>query len=436
MKLNIVYFVALLCLSIVVHQPWAGATPRMQEHDKTHADIDIDLSEWELAWSDEFDYADRELDKYWESQNGPSGHILCSRWRENAVVSNGILELVNRKERRGGQDWTSGSIWTKKKFKYGYFECRYRYAEANGTNNSFWLMTRGADPKEGKRFEIDINEGHYPNEVNTNIHNWSDIRTLPNGKQTHPSDSKSYTYGTRHDYSFPLEIPVTTRKIRMVSNNGPHFHVREFRVFSEKRGKYPPPMSKAADRRLAGLVDYAKDPKLIITSSGSYNRQTKDEFAVDGDVATSWITQPKGQKWIEFEWPSDITVGCIQFINGWNDTKSDKWVGMASDFKIQYHDGKDWVDITSLDVTTSSNFGTDYHTFGLKWTEDEIVFYLDRKEIRRERNEFAFSESPIWLSLAIIKWDGPVTDAIDGTSMKVDWVRYYQPKSDDTDEPE
>jgi len=106
----------------------------------------IDLSKWDLVWQDEFDYKNEDLDKNWESQNGPSGHILCSRWRENAVVADGILHLINKKERRGGQNWTSGSIWTKRKFKYGYFECRYRYAAATGTNNSFWLMTRGPEP--------------------------------------------------------------------------------------------------------------------------------------------------------------------------------------------------------------------------------------------------------------------------------------------------
>lgn len=42
-------------------------------------------------------------------------------------------------------------------------------------------MTRGQDPTEGKRFEIDINEGHYPNEVNTNIHNWTDVKTNADG---------------------------------------------------------------------------------------------------------------------------------------------------------------------------------------------------------------------------------------------------------------
>ena len=98
-------------------------------------------SKWILKWSEEFDGLDANLDERWNSQNGPSGHILCSRWRENAKVNDGTLRLINKKEKRGGQDWTSGSITTKEKFLYGYFECRYRYAAAEGTNNSFWLMT-------------------------------------------------------------------------------------------------------------------------------------------------------------------------------------------------------------------------------------------------------------------------------------------------------
>ena len=36
----------------------------------------IDLSDWQLVWQDDFDYGDEELDKNWESQNGPSGHIF------------------------------------------------------------------------------------------------------------------------------------------------------------------------------------------------------------------------------------------------------------------------------------------------------------------------------------------------------------------------
>lgn len=148
---------------------------------------------WELAWSDDFDGPDAELERKWKSQNGPSGHILSSRWRENAVVTNALLWLVARKEKRGGQEWTAGNIWTREMFQYGYFECRYRYAAAEGLNNSFWLMPTGTNKiTTGKFFEIDVNEGHYPNKISNNIHNHSDTRVV-NGKRTHPTASRTFT---------------------------------------------------------------------------------------------------------------------------------------------------------------------------------------------------------------------------------------------------
>jgi hypothetical protein len=55
-----------------------------------------------VAWADEFDGTTADLDQNWEFQNGPSGHILCSRWRENVVVEKGMCRLVNKKERRAG----------------------------------------------------------------------------------------------------------------------------------------------------------------------------------------------------------------------------------------------------------------------------------------------------------------------------------------------
>lgn len=118
-----------------------------------------DPKQWELSWTDDFDYAGRDqLLQNWNSAKGPTSHTLCSRWPENVEVSDGTLRLINRKESRGGQDWTSGSIWTKRYFKYGYFECRYRYAAATGTNNSFWLSVLTGEPDEGKRFELDGKE--------------------------------------------------------------------------------------------------------------------------------------------------------------------------------------------------------------------------------------------------------------------------------------
>ena len=51
-------------------------------------------NKWELVWSDEFDGPDSDLDVAWQSQNSGSTHILSSRWRENAVVTNGLRRLV------------------------------------------------------------------------------------------------------------------------------------------------------------------------------------------------------------------------------------------------------------------------------------------------------------------------------------------------------
>ena len=237
------------------------------QNDKIQHSEWIDTDRWELAWNDEFDYANREeLLKVWESAAQSHSHILSSRWPENVETTGSTVRLVNHKESRGGQDWTSGSIWTRQDFQYGYFECRYKYAAATGTNNSFWIMTRGGapDPTVGKRFELDINEGHYPDEVNTNIHNWTD--------QPHWS---------KH-YAFPYE---------------------------------------------------------------------------------------------------------------------------------------------------GTDFSQEFHVFGLEWTKDEIAFFVDGREVRRDKNEFSFTPAPVLLSEAIISWAGEVTDAIDGTYMEVDYVRVYKEKA-------
>ena len=82
------------------------------------------------------------------------------------TVADGFLYLNNKKENKGGKQWTSGSIWTKKKFKYGRFECRYKYANATGVNNSFWIFLQNV-------FEIDINEGKYPNNIDMAVHDWA-----------------------------------------------------------------------------------------------------------------------------------------------------------------------------------------------------------------------------------------------------------------------
>jgi beta-glucanase (GH16 family) len=382
---------------------------------------------WKLSWFDEFDYPDAQLEQKWISQNGPSWHTLCSRWRENVVVNDGTLKLINKKESRGGQEWTSGNIWTKTKFQYGYFECRYKYAAATGTNNSFWIMTTGTNPTVGKKFEIDINEGHYSSEIATNVHNWTDVTTDPaTGKSTHPSSSKSFSFSTaKPDITIQLETPVTTKRVRFSSTYAAHFHIQEFRIYNVNAAGYPSALSPTADYDVAGLVNFVRDPLTKISASGVYGVGYEVPNVADGGLVIHWVSQVSGQKWLEFEFASAKTIGCLQFVNGW--LSSGTWNAVITNYKVQYHNGTDWVDIAIYDATlTGMNLGKEFHTYGLQWSKDSLIYYFDGKPLRKLKNEFCLSPAPVYLSEAIIPWAGEVTDAINGTQMEVDYVRIYE----------
>ncbi|UXX77868.1 family 16 glycosylhydrolase [Reichenbachiella carrageenanivorans] len=379
----------------------------------------MDLTGWEVVWEDDFDYPDAQLDDNWESQNGASGgEVLSSRWRENAVVKDGVLELLAKKESRGGQDWTAGNIWTRDLFGYGYFECKYKYAGAKGTNNSFWLYPRYS-PSSQVNCELDVNEGHFPNEINTNRHHWL------NG--TTENAQLPYTEGIQPYYGHSLEQTVTTTKIRFSSNNASHFHIREFRIYEANEDCYPANvLSSSADTELTGLNNLAKDPEVSITASGVYRDEFKVSQVADGSVSTSWVSQATGKKWLEFSWPEAQEVGHVQFVNGWQ--SGSEWLALISDYKIEAWVDDAWVTLVDFDVVDTHNYAEEYHVYGMDWNEDKIDFYFDNQLIRTIDNTQCNNELNIYLSLAILEYAGEVTDAIDGTSMKVDWVKYYQKK--------
>lgn len=383
----------------------------------------LDKSEWELVWEDEFDYPDSQLENNWTSQNSSSGHILCSRWRENAVVANGVLELQARKESRGNNDWTCGNIWTKETFSYGYYEAKYKYAGASGTNNSFWLFSnlKGVgNNSTGVTCELDINEGHFPNEINTNRHHWQNGET--------ENSQLGYTEGLSPGYAHTYEKAIKTKRIRFSSKNSNHFHIKEFRIYEENiECEFPRNiLSNNADNIVTGLNNLSKDSQVTITASGVYNDTFKISDVANGSITTGWVSQKEGEKWLEFEWPTEKNIGHIQFINGWQ--KGENWNALISDYKIEAYINDRWVEIDSYDVKTNYNYANDYHVYGMDWSASEIKFYFDDKLIRTIPNTLCNEQLNIYLSLAILEHAGEVTDAIDGTSMKIDYVKYFKKK--------
>ncbi|EWH10222.1 glycoside hydrolase family protein [Catenovulum agarivorans DS-2] len=392
----------------------------------------IDMSKWQLAWQDEFNYADEQLDENWISQNGPTENpwVYSSRWRENAQVKDGILHLKAIKESRGGQDWTTGNVWSKRTFGYGYFEARYKYAAAYGTNNSFWFWPKQGVKDGQKACEIDINEGHYPNIINTNVHNWTDTYTLPNGRVTHDSEQKHWTLLGKPDHNIILDTPVKTNKIRLTSSNPASIHIAEFRALAPSSTGYSAPTAELTDN----LLNHALASDVKLTTNGVFNKlPSKDVFAIDNKLDTRWVSEKHGKKWLQLEWDSAKEIGAIQFVNGWLQEYGDSkgfYRNLISDYVIEYHNGSEWVEIQNYDAADVANFGEEYHTYGIEWDENYFKFYFDGELYHTMRNDVCFSEQTLLFSLAILKAEiaGPVTDAIDGTAMQIDWVRYYQRK--------
>ena len=163
--------------------------------------------DWTLMFNDEFQGTEMNWG-VWRSEASSPGHIQSSRWPENVEVHDGAVHLVVRKEERGGKSWTAASVWVRPEVfaqTYGYWEARYKIAHGPGINNSFWTYVPHAhnvhkDPDQTTWYELDINEGHYPNEMATNYHTWV------TGERKQHSKAFKFEYDLSLDYhTYALE---------------------------------------------------------------------------------------------------------------------------------------------------------------------------------------------------------------------------------------
>lgn len=374
----------------------------------------VDSLKWTLIWNDEFDYADSQLENEWISDNGRyKSQIACTRFRENAVVENGCLKLINKREARDPRtEWTSGNIWTRQTYTYGYFECRYKYAAAYTTNNAFWLMPSPATeiPEEGIKFEIDVNEGHYPNELYLDLHNWTQPIEV-DGVKKFPRDQRCYAYGTKPEVHIELLEPITTSQVRLSSNHKRAFTLNSFKILESKSGE-----------------DLISQLPTKLSVSGVYDGSSEHIGYGKDDGSSAWKAPLNGDKWIVAQFDNNKEISSISFDSGVFSEKSDMVITSITDYLIEYWDGTKWIEIESWDVADTTNFANTFHTYGLAWTKEELIYYFDGAEIRREPNLICHNPANVYLSMAILKYLGDIPDNVDGSFMEVDYVRIYKEK--------
>lgn len=134
-------------------------------------------ADWQLVFEETFDGATID-ETIWEIDNSVRVPNKLGRWRENVEVKDGHLRLLNKIERRDGCYYSSGNLWTRDAWQYGYFEASYRYARAVGVNNAFWGFSHATD---NPRVELNPNEGWYPDIINAHFY----IHHKTDGKVSH-----------------------------------------------------------------------------------------------------------------------------------------------------------------------------------------------------------------------------------------------------------
>ena len=91
---------------------------------------------------------------------------------ENVKLENGILIIETRKQDMDRRNYTSARLFSKKTFRYGYFEMKAKLPVGRGIWPAFWLLGANKSIKWPTVGEIDVMEyvGFEPNKVHGTIH--------------------------------------------------------------------------------------------------------------------------------------------------------------------------------------------------------------------------------------------------------------------------
>lgn len=154
-----------------------------KKSDSEERTTNINHDNYKLVWSDEFEYTGLPDSTKWKydtegNQDGWGNNEVqyyTEANEKNAIVENGILKIVARKENYAGKDYTSARLVSKADWKYGKMVINAKLPEGIGTWSAIWMMPSGWSYKDGNWpdiGEIDIMEhvGHDLGVIHASAH--------------------------------------------------------------------------------------------------------------------------------------------------------------------------------------------------------------------------------------------------------------------------
>jgi beta-glucanase (GH16 family) len=129
---------------------------------------------YRLMWSDEFDGAKVNIDKW--NYRTDSKH-WSTQMPGNVSIEKGSLVLTLRKETAGDKAYTGAGVISKRSFRFGYYESRFRILAGKGWHSSFWMMGHdgsGGTGTDATELELDVieNDSIDLTSYGVNVHKW------------------------------------------------------------------------------------------------------------------------------------------------------------------------------------------------------------------------------------------------------------------------
>lgn len=191
---------------------------------------------WELVWSDEFDYVglpdvarwnyDTVGNSYGWGNNELEYYTVAKE--ANAHVDGEFLHIVAQKEQLEGFNYTSARLTTKGKgdWLYGKVEVRAKLAGGRGLWPAIWMLPTdwayGDWPASG---EIDVMEhvGYEPDSVYTTIHTEAfnhSIGTQVGGHFFYPTSESAFHVYAIEWYPNKIDFFIDNEKVFTFNNSG------------------------------------------------------------------------------------------------------------------------------------------------------------------------------------------------------------------------
>ena len=147
------------------------------------------IGECKLVFEDNFDSTALNTN-LWKYRTDT--RFLSTQIPANVTVANGFLYLNVKKEKYGTSDFTGAGIISKKGYKWGYYESRFKIPAGAGWHTSFWMMNANAGVQTYQEIDVCENDANKKTSYSTNYHNYIPTHTNIGGSAVTTSNYSLY----------------------------------------------------------------------------------------------------------------------------------------------------------------------------------------------------------------------------------------------------